>query len=201
MMHVLFMQWLLFVLLILILFLIILRIQLIKQTRSLIVRQKDPSSYRIAIVLGAGVNANLSPTKVLRDRLDKTIQLIEQGQFDQILLSGGKVRSTSESIIMHAYLIQHGIPSEMLIIDEEGISTFETLKRARTLFQIEQAVLITQEFHLPRAIALAQKLKMNVIGIPADTKKFRFSSLAWWHIREIFAWVWSLVKVNHHSGM
>jgi SanA protein len=102
---------------------------------------------------------------------------------------------------MHAYLIQHGIPSEMLIIDEEGISTFETLKRARTLFQIEQAVLITQEFHLPRAIALAQKLKMNVIGIPADTKKFRFSSLAWWHIREIFAWVWSLVKVNHHSGM
>ncbi len=142
----------------------------------------------------------LLPTKVLIDRLDKTIQLAQQDHFDCILLSGGKTRVVSESSVMQSYLIQHAIPSDLLLIDEDGVSTLATLKRAISEFNIHQAVLITQKFHLPRTIALAQTLEMDIIGIAADTRKFKITSQVWWYIRELFAWVWSLIKVRIHSG-
>lgn len=184
----------------LILLLTMIHVRLVHRTEPFILKQKEKPSYRTAIVFGAGINRVLSPTKVLLDRLDKTVQLAQQDHFDQILLSGGKARDTSESAIMQSYLIQHGAPAELLLMDEGGISTFDTLKRAISTFNIHQAVLITQRFHLPRAIALAQTLGMDVIGIAADTRKFKFTSRVWWYFRELFAWVWSLIKVKIHSG-
>jgi vancomycin permeability regulator SanA len=176
------------------------RVRLTLRTRSSIRKVKDPSSYRTAIVFGAGLNKSLTPTKALRDRLDKTIQLADQGQFDRILLSGGQAKETTESVAMRDYLACQGISSELLLIDEEGISTYDTLKRAKTVFHIQQATLISQPFHLPRAIGIAQMLGMDVIGIAADTRKFKISSILWWHFRELFAWIWSLIKVRLYSG-
>lgn len=185
---------------VLILTLLMLRAHLVHKTKPFIVEQKEKYAYRIAIVFGAGINRALLPTKVLLDRLDKTIQLAQQDQFNCILLSGGKTRSVSESTVMRTYLVQHGISADLLLMDEDGISTLDTLKRARSDFDIHQAVLITQRFHLPRAIALAQTLEMDVIGIAANTRKFKITSRAWWYFRELFAWAWSLIKVRIHSG-
>lgn len=196
-----FLSTVLLIFLILFISLFVLRYQLLTQTASWIKETKPPAAYRTAIVFGAGINPNLQPTKVLRDRLDKTIQLVEQDQLDRILLSGGKIHKTSESTIMYNYLIEHGIPAEMLVRDEKGNSTYDTLLRAKNTFDIQQAVLITQKFHLPRALAIAQELEMDVIGIAADTKTFRTDSLLWWNFRELFAWVWTLVKLRLNLGM
>lgn len=196
-----FLSTVLLVFLILFISLFVLRYQLLTQTASWIKETKPPAAYRTAIVFGAGINPNLQPTKVLRDRLDKTIQLVEQDQLDRILLSGGKIHKTSESTIMYNYLIEHGIPAEMLVRDEKGNSTYDTLLRAKNTFDIQQAVLITQKFHLPRALAIAQELEMDVIGIAADTKTFRTDSLLWWNFRELFAWVWTLVKLRLNLGI
>ena len=196
-----FLSAVLLIFLILFISLFVLRYQLLTQTASWIKETKPPAAYRTAIVFGAGINPNLQPTKVLRDRLDKTIQLVEQDQLDRILLSGGKIHKTSESTIMYNYLIERGIPAEMLVRDEQGNSTYDTLLRAKNTFDIQQAVLITQKFHLPRALAIAQELEMDVIGIAADTKTFRPDSLLWWNFRELFAWVWTLVKLKLNLGM
>lgn len=193
---ILFKNWFLPIAVILLILLVALRIQLIHRTSPMIVVEKDASTYRTAIVFGAGINRDLQPTKVLKDRLDKTIQLYEQGQLDHIILSGGEARMSNESIIMRNYLVNKGIPEDILSVDEGGVSTYDTLQRAQSSFNVQQAVLITQRFHLPRALASAEMLGMDVIGIPADTQKFRFNSLLWWNFRELFAWVWTLIKTS-----
>jgi len=182
------------------LFLVGCRINLVRQTKPFIIKQKKKTTYRKAIVFGAGLNRNLLPTKVLRDRLDKTIQLVQAGQLDRILLSGGKAKKISEPKAMYSYLVERGINPNLLILDEEGISTFDTLKRAKQYFQLNQLLLITQKFHLPRAIGIAQQLDMDVIGIAADTKSFKINSIVWWYFRELFAWIWSLIKIRTRMG-
>lgn len=175
---------------------IILRFFLMQETRSKIRSQKEiPPVYHTIIVFGAGVNPNNLPTKVLRDRLDKTIQLLEQHKEWVVLLSGGKTTRHDEVQVMNTYLLKHGISPEILMLDDGGISTFDTLKRAREVFNIHAAILVTQQFHLPRAIAIAQHFELDVIGIPADTKTFRKTSLLWWNFRELFAWVWTFTKL------
>ena len=189
-------NWVFPIAVVLLLLAVVLRIQLIQRTSPLIVLEKDPSTYRTAIVFGAGINRDLQPTKVLKDRLDKTFELYQQGQLDQIMLSGGEARTSNESFIMRDYLVNKGIPSVILFTDEGGVSTYDTLLRAQSEFGIQEAVLITQRFHLPRALASAEMLGMDVIGIAADTQKYRINSLFWWNFRELFAWVWTLIKTS-----
>lgn len=176
------------------------RIKLVHQTNPYIVMQKEKTTYRTAIVFGAGLNRNHLPTKVLRDRLDKTIQLVTEGQIDRILLSGGKTKTTSEPASMRTYLVEHGVSPDILILDEEGISTFDTLKRSKQNFQLNQVLLITQKFHLPRAIGIARQLGIDMLGIAADTKRFKITSILWWNFRELFAWIWSLIKIRTRMG-
>ena len=181
-------------------FLIGCRINLFHQTSPYIVKQKESNTYREAIVFGAGLNRNLKPTRVLRDRLDKTIQLVQAGQIDHILLSGGKGKRISEPEAMFSYLVERSIDPSILALDEEGISTFDTLKRAKQYFQMDQALLITQKYHLPRAIGIAQQINFDVIGIAANTKSFKINSIIWWNFRELFAWIWSLFKIKTQMG-
>jgi SanA protein len=181
--------------------LVCVRWHLVRQTKACIFKQKDPATYRTAIVFGAGVNRELFPTKALSDRLDKTIQLVKEGQFDRILLSGGRTKTSSECAIMQAYLVNHTISPQLLLLDEEGFSTFDTLLRAKNVFHIQQAALITQRFHLPRAIGIAKMLKMDVVGISADLQRYKLSSRIWWSVREALAWIWSVIKVKTRSGI
>lgn len=177
--------------------LIIFRFILLNKTRARIkTDQTIPPTYDVIIVFGAGINPNNLPTKVLRDRLDKTIQLLNLNRFEKVLLSGGKTSRHNEAQVMNTYLTDRGISPKLLVMDEAGTSTFDTLKRAREIYQISAAILITQRFHLPRAVAIASSLEMDVIGIPADTKVFRKTSLLWWHFRELFAWVWTFIKIK-----
>ena len=177
------------IILALLLLLIYLRIKLIKQVKRLIINPSAIIPYQTAIVFGAGINKAGFPTKVLIDRLETTIQLFNQRKLQKILISGGKAKNTSEAIIMQNYLIDHGIPKEILLKDEEGFSTFDTLKRAKEIFQIQQAILITQKFHLPRAIGIAEMLHMDVVGVTADRRRYKITSLIWWNLRELFAWL------------
>jgi len=181
-------------------FVILLRIRLVKQTDPYIVDSKENDAHRTAIVFGAGINARQSPTRVLKDRLDKTIQIYQQDQIDTILVSGGPARSTNESLIMKAYLEDHGIPSQAILDDGEGVNTFQTLVRAKEEFNIHDALLITQNFHLPRAIAIGKHLDMDVIGIAADTVNYRINSLIYWNFRELFAYILTLYRLSQYSG-
>ncbi len=189
-------SWFISLTVILIFILIASRIHLVHRTAPLIVTENDTSPYRTAIVFGAGINRNLQPTKVLKDRLDTTLELYKNGYLGQILLSGGESRTSNESIIMRDYLINKGIPATLLIIDEGGVSTYDTLMRAQSRYGIQKAVLITQRFHLPRALASAQMLGMDVVGVAADIQQYRINSQIWWNFRELFAWMWTIIKTS-----
>lgn len=177
--------------------LIVFRLGLLNKTRVKIkTEQVILSRYNVIIIFGAGVNPNDLPTKVLQDLLDKTIHLLNLNNFEKVLLSGGKTTHHNEAKAMNTYLTNRGISPKLLVMDDAGISTFDSLKRAKDIYQISSAILVTQRFHLPRAIAIASYLEMDTIGVPADTKKFRKVSLLWWNFRELFAWVWTFIKLK-----
>ena len=135
--------------------LIVFRLGLLNKTRVKIkTEQVIPSRYNVIIVFGAGVNPNDLPTKVLQDRLDKTIHLLNLNNFEKVLLSGGKTTHHNEAKAMNTYLTNRGISPKLLVMDDAGISTFDSLKRAKDIYQISSAILVTQRFHLPRAIAI-----------------------------------------------
>lgn len=188
-------NWLLPLAVLIVVVLVGMRIHLIQRTSPLIVQIADVP-YHTAIVFGAGIDRNQQPTKVLKDRLDKTIELYENGEINHILVSGGEAHSGSESIIMRDYLIKQGIPPALLSVDEGGVSTYDTLARARSQYGIQEAVLITQRFHLPRALASAQMLGMDVVGVAADIQQYRINSQVWWNFRELFAWMWTIIKTS-----
>lgn len=188
-------NWLLPLAVLIVIILLGMRIHLIQRTSPLIVHVADVP-YRTAIVFGAGISRNQQPTKVLQDRLDKTIELYVNGRIDTILVSGGEAHTGSESIIMRDYLLNRGISPELLSVDEGGVSTYDTLARAQAHYDIQEAVLITQRFHLPRALASAQMLGMDVVGVAADIQQYRIDSQIWWNFRELFAWAWTLIKTS-----
>ena len=122
-----------------------------------------------AIVLGASVTAHQTPSDALRDRLDEGLWLYETGRAGKVLITGDDGRNEVDEIsVMKKYLLDHGIPDENLLIDPEGYRTYESCKRAHEVFQIKKAVVVTQRFHIGRALYLCNRLGVDSIGSPSD---------------------------------
>ena len=124
---------------------------------------------RVAVVFGASVLGNRSLSPVLADRVETAIELYKAQKIDRILVSGdNRHPSYNEPRAMHDYLVAHGIPSRHIVIDNSGRSTYETCLRAREIFGLRQAVLVSQSFHLPRALYIANELGISAIGMAGD---------------------------------
>jgi SanA protein len=130
--------------------------------------QATAVSPRIAIVFGARVYSNERLSSMLRDRVDTAIDLYHAGQVDKLLLTGGQNGvEYDEPGAMMAHALERGVPATAMQPDYGGLRTYDSCYRAANIFQVERAVLVTQEFHLPRALLLCDNLGIDVVGVKA----------------------------------
>ena len=150
--------------------------------RSIYTTETTPSD-RVAIVFGAAVyqNGRLSP--ILRDRVDTAVTLYHDGKIEKILVSGDNSAVTyDEPSAMMEYAIQRGVSPDDIQPDYGGRRTYDTCYRAREVFQLETAILVTQQFHLPRAIFTCRRLGIDAVGVMADLRPYR--DARWYEVRE-----------------
>ncbi|HJB19533.1 MAG TPA: YdcF family protein [Candidatus Bariatricus faecipullorum] len=158
-------------------------------TRSRIISAKEAGKLTDAdciLILGAGVRADGSPSPMLQDRLDTGIALYQSGVSSRILMSGDHGRKDYNEVqVMKDYSSEKGIPSSRVFMDHAGFSTYDSLYRARDIFQARKVVIISQKYHLHRALYLASQLGLQAYGVPADTRTYRGQGAR--ELREILA--------------
>ncbi|SHE24239.1 SanA/YdcF family protein [Actinomyces sp. Z5] len=126
----------------------------------------DEATAPVAIVLGASVYSSGEPSPWLRYRLDVAADLYESGRVDAILVSGDNGQASyNEPIAMYDYLVSAGIPSEAIAIDYAGFDTYATCVRARRVFGVSDAILVTQDFHEARAVAVCRAVGVDASGV------------------------------------
>lgn len=134
---------------------------------------ENNSNYDCIIVLGCLVKADGTPSDMLRDRLDRGIALYQQNVAPKILMSGDHGQPDYDEVnAMKQYAIDAGVPSEDIFMDHAGFSTYETMYRAKEIFGAERVLVVTQEYHLYRAVYIAQQLGMQAEGVNADYHRY-----------------------------
>lgn len=143
---------------------------------------------RVAIVFGAGLLRDGSAGPVLSDRMQTAVNLYQAGKVDKILASGDNREITyNEPEAMRQYALERGVPGEDIVLDYAGRRTYDTCYRAKYIFQVDEAILITQDFHMPRALTLCNWFGVDSNGVEANNRYFLKRSRAWWNFRETFA--------------
>ena len=138
------------------------------------------------IVLGAGVRPDGTPSSMLKDRLDKAVELYEAGVSDKIIVSGDHREANYDEVnTMKGYLIEKGISSEAIFMDHAGLSTYDTMYRAVNIFGVESAVVVTQKYHMYRALYDAKALGIDAKGVTAV--EIEYSGQTYRELREILA--------------
>lgn len=156
----------------------------------------EAPSGRVALVLGARVYPNGNLSGMLADRVDTAIALYKAGKVDRLLLSGDNSSDDyNEPGAMAAYAIKRGVPAEAIQPDYGGRRTYDSCYRARHIFLVEEVIVVTQAFHLPRALYLCENLGLEVEGVIADRRVYSPRSLAWSEMREMPASVAALLDV------
>ena len=146
---------------------------------------KNKNDYDCIIVLGAGIWGD-KPSPMLQDRLDEAIKLYEEGIAPKLIMSGDNGQEGYDEVnVMKDYAITKGIPSEDIFMDHAGFSTYESIYRAKEVFKVEKAIIVTQKYHLYRALHIGNKLGINVTGVGADPRKY--SGQIFRELREILA--------------
>lgn len=144
----------------------------------------------VALVLGAGLNRDGSPGVVLRDRVQTASELYFSGKVEKILMSGDNTTEFyNEPGAMKQFALSLGIPDEDIIIDFAGRRTYDSCYRAKAIFGVDRLIVVTQAFHLPRALFLCNAISIEADGVPADDANYRLSSYTYWWVREIVATV------------
>ena len=138
------------------------------------------------IVLGCQVRDDGTLSHMLRDRLMRGLEVYHAGAAPKLLMSGDHGRKEYDEVnAMKQYAIENGVPSEHVFMDHAGFSTYETVYRAKEIFEADKVIIITQEYHLYRALYIADKLGLEAYGVSADLNKYAGQSMR--DFREILA--------------
>jgi vancomycin permeability regulator SanA len=130
-----------------------------------------PVVHLPVLILGAGVLPDREPTQVLQSRLDTGLELYRQGKGSWFLVSGdNREVNYNEPRAMRKWLLKRTVPPELVISDYAGRRTYDSLKRAQTVFGVDRLIIVTSDFHLPRALFLARRLGLDAYGVPASTE-------------------------------
>lgn len=126
----------------------------------------DAPPEPVAIVLGAGLNADGTPKPYLRVRLEDTLKLFDDGKIRAILVSGdhGQV-DYDEVAAMTSWLVDRGVPARKVVADHAGFDTYDSCVRAREIFGVRAALVVTQEFHVRRAVFLCREAGIDAAGV------------------------------------
>jgi vancomycin permeability regulator SanA len=146
----------------------------------------EAASERVAIVFGAGLRRDGTPTTILRDRVETAVALYRQGKVEKLLFSGdNSYIDYNEPGSMKEYAISLGVPETDIVLDFAGRRTYDTCYRAQEIFGLEKALLVTQPYHLPRAVFTCNMLGLESSGVYADNYPYRKISLGFWNLREL----------------
>jgi SanA protein len=151
---------------------------------------------QVAIILGAAVSLKGIPSPVLEDRVIAAINLYKQGKVSKILMSGGNPTIANNEVDpIRKILIAQGIPSEDIFLDHAGFDTYSSMYRAKVVFNISSAIIVTQEFHLPRAVYTARSLGIDAYGFAADRGTYSFKN----YLRELLSRPNAFISVFLHK--
>lgn len=138
------------------------------------------------LVLGCKVHSDGAPSAMLEDRLRRGVELFHAGAAPKLLMSGDHGTMTYNEVqSMKQYAIDHEIPSSDIFMDHAGFSTYESIYRARVIFQAKKIIIVTQEYHLHRALYIAAALGIEAYGVDADYRSYSGQTAR--DIREILA--------------
>ena len=138
------------------------------------------------LVLGAGIKKDGSPSDMLADRIKVGVSLYEAGASDVLLMSGdGARKGYDETATMKRVAVEAGVPESDVVCDTLGLSTYESILRARDEYGAKRIVVVTQEYHLYRALYIADRLGVNAVGVSADLRPYRGQTYR--ELREILA--------------
>ena len=138
-----------------------------------------------AVILGAGVR-NGKPTPMLKDRLLTGIELYKSGAVKKLIMSGDHGSEDYDEVnIMKSFAVDNGVPDEEIFMDHAGFSTYETVYRAKEIFEADNIIIVSQEYHLYRALYIAEKLDVKAVGVSADLRTYRGQKMR--DLREILA--------------
>lgn len=129
----------------------------------------DVRATEFALVLGAGVRWDGLPSRILQGRLDVARALFEAGKVRRIIVSGSpESRGHSEPVVMRRYLVCQGIPASSVVLDESGVDTWSSCRRASEDFELREITVVTTRFHLRRAVALCRRAGIDAHGVGHD---------------------------------
>ncbi len=134
----------------------------------LTIEEASENNFDCVLVLGAGVWGN-TPSHLLEERLNKGLEVYKTGCTDRILMTGDHGRTEYDEVnVMKDFAVEKGAVAEEVFMDHAGFSTYESMYRAKEVFQVEKVIIVTQEYHLYRAIYNARKLGLDAYGVAAD---------------------------------
>lgn len=168
-------------------------------TKDRIVTEKEAEELEdvdCILVLGAGVRG-MKPTPMLKDRLDKGIELYDGKVSERLLMSGDHGQEDYDEVsVMKKYAVSKGVRAKHIFMDHAGFSTYESVYRAKEVFRAEKVIIVTQKYHLYRALYAARQLGLEAYGVAADTREY--SGQTYREIREALArnkeWLNCIVK-------
>lgn len=168
-----------------------------RAAKPLIYNVETVPPRRVAIVFGAGVWPDGRLSAVLEDRVYTAVQLYRAGKVEKLLMTGdNRFIEYNEPGHMRAYALSMGVPDEDIVLDYAGRRTYDSCYRARHIFGVADAILVTQAYHLDRALFTARALGIDAVGVAADRQTYVYLRRYWW--REILATpvAWWEVKVS-----
>ncbi len=146
----------------------------------------------VALVLGASVRRSGELSVILKKRVDKAIELYRAGKVKKILVTGDNATPEYNEVYpVGKYLIMHGIPQKDIFLDYAGLDTYSSMYRARDVFGVKNMIVVSQEFHLPRALFLAHALGLTAYGVDASHGQPHISNT----VRELPAGVKALLDL------
>lgn len=129
----------------------------------------DVPGCEYALVLGAGVRSDGVPSLILQGRLNVAAELFRAGKVRRLIVSGSpRSRGFSEPVVMRDYLVAHGIPAEIITLDESGVDTWSSMRAAAGDFRLPTVTIVSTLFHLPRSVALARRAGVDAYGVGHD---------------------------------
>ncbi len=138
------------------------------------------------VVLGCQVHSDGTPSHMLEDRLKRSVELYKQGAAPKILMSGDHGTENYDEVnAMKQYALEAGVPSDDVFMDHAGFSTYETVYRAKEVFQTKKVIIVTQQYHLYRALYIARQLGLEAYGVAADYRQYSGQSVR--DFREVLA--------------
>ncbi|WP_132251874.1 SanA/YdcF family protein [Natranaerovirga pectinivora] len=157
-----------------------------KKGNQLIMTKDNVFEADAILILGALVYQSGNVSNILEDRLKVGVELYEMGKAPKLLLSGDNGQLDYDEVnAMKNYVVARGIPEEDVFMDHAGFSTYESVYRAKEIFQVERLIIVTQEYHLKRALYVSKKLGIEAQGVTSDLRTYPKMSV--FKTREILA--------------